>query len=255
MSSPLGDSPLADDASRRRELAQLRQTVDRLRDPAGAVRLAVQMLAGPLRAMLPTMDPATERRVEQVLTALDTATSELTALLGPTSAEPPSSFTPRVIDGARARPVDVEAMLERVCAAVRQRCALPSTLTTAVESGVQPRISERDLQTALGGLIENAIEASARKRPGHSPWAVELRVYLDAAEELGDEMHVVFEVRDRGDGLPRAVLDWARGGDGGCAEAGMSLQLARRIAEDAGGRLSFTRVSGCTRVCLRVPHG
>ncbi len=142
---------------------------------------------------------------------------------------------------------------------VRQRCQLPASLEASVEPGARPVAPAGDLQVALVGLVENAMESMARRRPGSAPWTVELRVYLEEAEELGDEMHVVFDVRDRGDGLPGAVRRWLDDPTGATTEAsasgpGMSLQLARRVAEGCGGALVATRVAGGTRMQLRVPH-
>ncbi len=77
------DSPLADQASRQREITVLRETINALRDPAGAVRLAVQLLAGPLRSAIRQSSPAEAARVCEVLSALETATAELTGLLTP----------------------------------------------------------------------------------------------------------------------------------------------------------------------------
>lgn len=252
------DSPLADRMSRRREVEVLRERLGALRNPAGAVRLAVQLLAGPLRSATAGASPEDAARVHEVLGALETATAELTRLLtplGPLSAAPAADVIPL----PRAS-MDGEALLAAVRQGVRQRCQLPATLETSVEPGIRPVASTGDLQVALVGLVENAMESMARRRPDGAPWIVELRVSLVPAEDLGDEMHVVFEVRDRGDGLPAGVRRWLEDPTGASAESGpsapgMSLQLARRVAEGAGGRLVATRVSGGTRMQLRVPHG
>ena len=104
------------------------------------------------------------------------------------------------------------------------------------------------------------MEAVVRRRPDGAPWSVELRVYLDPVEDLGDAMYVVFDVRDRGDGFPGEVLTWLADATGMApmhspCGPGMSLQLARRVAESAGGTLTASRVGGTTRVRLAVPHG
>lgn len=251
------DSPLADQASRQREVAVLRETVNALRDPAGAVRLAVQLLAGPLRSAIREASSEEAARVSEVLGALETATAELSRLLtplGPLSAAPSADVIP--LPGASLRP---EALVAAVRQGVRQRCQLPATLETTVEPGARPVAASGDLQVALVGLVENAIESMARRRPGGAPWTVELQVSLDAAEELGEELHVVFEVRDHGDGLPTGVRQWLDDPTGSTAEVspsgpGMSLQLARRVAEGCGGALVANRVAGGTRMQLRVPH-
>ncbi len=251
------DSPLADEASRQREITVLRETVNALRDPAGAVRLAVQLLAGPLRSAIRDAQAQEAARVTEVLAALETATAELTRLLsplGPLSAAPPANVIP--LPRAALGP---EALVAAVRQGVRQRCQLPATLETTVEPGARPAAATQDLQVALVGLVENAMESMARRRPQGAPWTVELRVSLEPAEELGDEMHVVFDVRDRGDGLPAGVRRWLEDPTGAIVEAspsgpGMSLQLARRVAEGCGGVLVASRVGGGTRMQLRVPH-
>ena len=252
------DSPLADRSSREREVAVLRETLDALRNPAGAVRIAVQLLAGPLRFAIRESSADEAARVTEVLGALETATAELTSLLAPMAGSMSAAPTAEVIalPGASVGP---EALVAAVRQGVRQRCRLAASLETTVEPGARPVAATQDLQVALVGLVENAMESMARRRPESAPWTVELRVFLGPAEELGDDMHVVFEVRDRGDGIPTGVRRWLEDPTGTVGSSspsgpGMSLQLARRVAEGCGGRLVATRVSGSTRVQLRVPH-
>lgn len=235
----------------------LRERLGALRDPAGAVRLAVQMLAGPLRSATEGASPQDAARVSEVLGALETATAELTRLLAPLG--PLTATRAADVIALPSASMAPQALLAAIRQGVRQRCLLPATLETSVEPGVRPVAATGDLQVALVGLVENAMESMARRRPDDAPWTVELRVSLVAAEDLGDEMHVLFEVRDRGDGLPAGVRRWLEDPVGASAESGpsgpgMSLQLARRVAEGAGGRLVGTRVSGGTRMQLRVPH-
>jgi signal transduction histidine kinase len=248
-----GDSPLADDASRQREVDRLRATLDALRNPAGAVRLAVQMLAGPLRAAMEGASAEQAASVADVLGALETATAELTQLLAPLGAERPVG---ELIALPNA-PLGVEAIVAGVRQTVSQRVRLPATVESIVEPGLRPDVDAKDLQAALVGLVQNAIESMARRRPNGAPWMVELRVTL---EPSGQGTHaVVFDVRDRGDGLPPSIMRWLGDATGLAPDAadggpGMSLQLARRVAEGAGGRLLASRVGGTTRVRLCVPQ-
>lgn len=252
---PSVDSPLADDASRQRELDTLRSTLDALRNPAGAVRLAVQMLSGPLRSALRHASDEDASQIGDVLRALESATGELTRLLAPLRSPAPAA---NVVVMPSA-PIGAEGLVTAVQQAVGQRCQLPASVEVRVEPGVCPAADARDLQTALVGLVENAIEAMARRRPQAAPWRVHLDVSLQPIDALGDTMQVVFEVRDRGDGLPPDVGRWlddpgGHAGEPGPGSPGMSLQLARRVAEDAGGALHASRVGGTTRVRLCVPH-
>lgn len=251
-----GDSPLADEVSRQRELESLHATLDALRNPAGAVRLAVQMLAGPLRSALQGASVEDAARVADVLGALETATAELTRLLAPLG--PSVIRAANDVPMARA-PVGVEGIVAGVRQTIGQRVQLPAAVDAVVEPGLAPAADPEDLQTALVGLVQNAIESMARRRPKRAPWAVELRASLEPAEDLGEEMFVVFDVRDRGDGIPSAVMRWLDDPSGFASEPapggpGMSLRLARRVAEGAGGRLIATRVGGTTRVRLCVPQ-
>lgn len=250
---------MADDTSRQQQVDALRSTLDALRNPAGAVRLAVQMLAGPLRSILEVAPPAEAARVAEVLTALEHATEELTGLLAPNAQRAANSAPVIALPAAHS----MEAIVGGVRTTVEERVRLPAMIDARVESGCEPAADPADLQAALVGLVENAIESMARRRPGAAPWRVELRVALETPDESmkdgGEALLVAFDVRDRGDGLPPAVMDWLADPDGASHVAnddgpGMSLQLARRVAEGAGGSLRATRVGGTTRVRLCVPH-
>ncbi len=257
LSADASDSPLADEASRKRELDALRRTVESLRNPAGAIRLAVQILVGPLRAALRGIEAGQASQVESVLGALEMATAELTHLLTPVANVP-------ALEGAQLITMPPPgAEVEDIVAGVRRALAEQSVLEhhVAVQAvpGLRPKANAADIQAALVGLLGNAIEASARRRPADAPWQVELRVTLEPAEDLGEEMAVVFEVRDRGDGLPPGVLSWLEDPDVMTPAPefegpGMSLQLARRVAEGAGGQLCARRIGGTTRVRLSVPQ-
>ncbi len=233
----------------------LREALDALRNPAGAVRLAVQILAGPLRSAIRESSSQDADRVCEVLDALEAATAELTRLLTPAAVGVgvADMLVPR--DTA----VSPEALVAAVCQSVRARCQLSATIETSVEPGTRPVGTMQDLQIALTGLVENAMESMARRRPGCAPWTVELSVAHVPSESDGKALHVAFDVRDRGDGLPAGVRRWLEDPSGASPEGapsgpGMSLQFARRVAEGSGGRLLATRVGGTTRIRLRVPQ-
>lgn len=76
------------------ELQLAREIVFDLRNPVGAVRMAVQMLHGPLHKLLQRLDARDRVTVESVLSALDSSTQELcqtVARLQPYSGAPPLS--------------------------------------------------------------------------------------------------------------------------------------------------------------------
>ncbi|MCR9161222.1 MAG: ATP-binding protein [Nannocystaceae bacterium] len=249
-----GDSPLADDASRQREIDRLRATVEALRNPAGAVRLAAQMLAGPMRAALRGASEAEAACIADVLGALESATAELTRILAHMGSERPAAELVVL-----AKP-ECEPGLEALVAAVRrtleERVSLRASVESVVEPGLRPDVDPKDLQAALFGLVQNAMESMARRRPDGAPWQVQMRASLEPAGP--GTHHVVFDIRDRGDGLPPGVMRWlcdATGLSDSAADGpGMSLRLARRVAEGAGGTLEASRVGGTTRVRLSVPQ-
>lgn len=278
------------------ELAQAHRAIAQLRNPAGAIRLAVQILAGPLRQALAQIEPGQHAQVLSVLEALESSTTELCAALGaapvpephsllPQQAEPaanddvsPSHAQPNTVAVAvpsggpslaaavptPQQPVpgvpwqDADDLLARLEVLVVTRSPLPALLSVDVAADLCPMVSGSDLLQALCGLVDNAIEASARAKPRAQPWTVEVRAFLASAEDRSGGMHVVFEVRDHGDGLPEAVTGWLaqntdelEASDQG---PGAGLRLARRVADDAGGRLEACRKSRRTCVRIRVPQ-
>jgi len=246
----VGDSPLADDTSRLQEVERLRATLEALRNPAGAVRIAVQALVSEL-GQLEQKDG-----IGEVMRALANATAELTHLLAPLG--PTASRSPADVISMYSAP-GVEGMLRDLRRSVAEQVRLPATLDLRVEPGLMPDADRDGLAVALTGLVQNAVEAMARRRPKRSPWQVELRATLEADWDLGGRMCVVFEVRDHGDGIPPALARWLDDPNGSGSSSssegpGMTLQLARRIAEDALGRLTMSRVAGTTRVRLSVPQ-
>lgn len=266
----------------RQEIGSVRTTLARLRDPAGAIRLAVQILAGPLRPLMQRLEPGPRGQVSDVLTALEASAQELCRALetagaaneqplgGETSQPaapscaavpdaPPAAQPPAAQPAPKEASADVAALLRRLEVLTVTRSALPALLAVDAPQDVQLRNASPDLLGVLCGLVENAIEASARAKPNGAPWTVDVRAFVDPAEDFGEALDLVFEIRDRGDGLPDELVRWcsdpepslAPDPDGG---PGTTLNLARRIVEDASGRLEFIRTSRRTAVRMRFPH-
>jgi putative PEP-CTERM system histidine kinase len=138
------------------------------------------------------------------------------------------------------QPVDLLQVALRLAAARRAQHAVevsgPSLYALA---------DRQALETMLGHLIQNAIEASAPGVP------VRLRVVADAS-------HAVIEVDDRGSGMSPAFLrdDLFRPFvSGKPAGFGLGAYEARQIAEQMGGSITVTSREGegtCFRVALPI---
>ena len=113
-------------------------------------------------------------------------------------------------------------------------------LTPTLESGpFLIRASARDLEAALDAVLGNVFE--------HTPDGVAFAVTL-RPDSGGD---VVVVIDDAGPGLDPARVRRGRSGGG---SSGLGLDIARRTAEAAGGRLSIERSPlGGARISLRFP--
>jgi hypothetical protein len=260
-------------------LQQERAWSVRIREPVGAIRLAVQILAGPLRGALDQLDDVSRARVRSVLDALEASTRQVCELMtelplllpvaanmGPgivapapapakarakavRPAPPPVVEPPPVVSHA----VDVDELLRRLEIVTVTRSALPMLLAVDAREGLKAADAGRELLSCLVGLLDRAAKDSARARPGGRPWTIEVRAFLDPAEVLGDEMHVVLEIRHDGTPLHRGVGAWLEG----AAEAPSdepALVAARAVAQGAGGRLEALCAGAKTAIRLRLPE-
>jgi len=100
------------------------------------------------------------------------------------------------------------------------------------------RLTAEDLAAAVDALLENVL--------AHTPEGSPVEVSVQTGES-----GVEVEVADRGPGVPAAALERGRSGAG---STGLGLDIARRTAEAAGGRLVIeNRAAGGTRVALILP--
>lgn len=211
-----------------------------LRDTAGAVRLAVQILDGPLH---PGAEPPPPReRIDEVIATLEQATRRLCGLideLQPAANDPmpEAESAPartqvlaparEAIAPAKAAPAQLErrsprkpnrptiepgygAALDPILRALELHVraperAIPLDVTAVV--GLRVLGDGDELLRVLVGLVEDAAAPTGA--------TVRLRVWLDPVEDLGDAMDVVFEVRTdgaaavpRGPGLDAAQAAW-----------------------------------------------
>jgi C4-dicarboxylate-specific signal transduction histidine kinase len=156
-----------------------------------------------------------------------------------------------------ASEVAMDELLRRLEVMTVTRSSLPALLSVEAEPGLWVRAHGSELLRGLSNVVENAIEASARATPGSGPWTVDVRALASADT-------VVIEVRDHGDGFPESVTEWlARPpGEGevlGSSKAdgglhGIGLRVARRVAEEVGGRLEAASHDGTTVVRLVLPR-
>ena len=138
--------------------------------------------------------------------------------------------------------------LEGLVAEVRARAAAGG-LVVRIDEALPPtvRVPREGLSQALACLVRNAIDAS----PAGLPIVLAVR---------REGPLLVFEVDDRGCGVPRAVR--ARLGrpfvttKGPEAGTGIGLFLARAFAERRGGRVTLEPLPGAgTRATLAIPAG
>ncbi|MFO0636068.1 MAG: hypothetical protein U0168_24785 [Nannocystaceae bacterium] len=188
--------------------APLESSADRLadwlalRDTAAAAQLAVQLLAGPLSPTAePPPDPA---QLREVLTALDRETRRICALVaklqpaandrppGVAAARPARVAAPPRRPTAKPEPsggVAVDELLRAVELELLTRGELAPRLSIVATPRLHTTAGGPALVAALAGLV---LDAAAL---GPADATVQLRVFTDLAEDLGDAMHVVFEVR------------------------------------------------------------
>ncbi len=246
--------------------------VARLREPMGTVRLAVQILAGPLQRALEQVDDVTRARVQSVLQTLEESTKQVCDVLatvpvvgvpapaanGPApkprmTVEKPmrAANGPSVASGPKA--VDVDELLHRLEIVTVTRTAVPMLLMVDAHAGLQAVDAGRELLPTVVGLVERAARDSAEARPHARPCTVEVRAFVDPAEILGDEMHVVIEVRHDGTPLSPTVSAWLEG-RANAPEHEPALVAAKALAEAAGGRLEALASGTKTAIRVRLPE-
>jgi len=249
-----------------------------LRSPVGAIRMAVQMLSGPMRRVLDRLDPRDRILTRSVLDALETSTKQACDIVARTPT-PVSSATVRpILEKVRTplpTPIAMAPPAPRVSAPERSeidlrdllghlevltvtRSSRPVLLAVDLDEAAKaPAMCGPELLQAMVHLVDNAVHASARAAPSAAPWTIELRAYADPREVLGDETDLVLEVRDRGDGMPEPIRQWVEGTrtlDKGPAESlGRGLRFVKEFAEQYSGTLEVRRVRDQTVVRIRLP--
>jgi hypothetical protein len=252
----------------------------RIREPMGAVRLAVQILAGPMARALDQLDEVTRARVQSVLQTLEQSTKQVCDVLAGfpvTDAQAPAANGPLLPKSGTASPkpaaprasawvaangpmraagprnVDVDDLLRKLEIVTVTRSALPVMLSVDAHAGLQAVDAGRELLPTIVALVERATRDSAEARPHARPWTVEVRAFVDPAEILGDEMHVVIEVRHDGTAVRREVIAWLEG-SGVEPSAEPALVAAKAVAEAAGGRIEVLGAGTKTAVRVRLPE-
>lgn len=191
----------------------------RLRTPITALRLDVDLLD----------DPAERERmaahVDELVKAVDAV---VWAARHPTSGAPAARCDAAAVVGDRGR-------FWGVLAADRGRPLRVDVAPTALTVPV----SATDLGAAVDVLVDNVFSHT----PDGTAFALVVRALADGVEVA---------VEDDGPGLPAApVLDR---GHSGAGSTGLGLDVARRTAEDAGGRLDLGRsAAGGARIALVLP--
>jgi hypothetical protein len=233
-----------------------RPLVARLREPMGAVRLAVQILAGPLQRGLEQLDEVTRARVQSVLQTLEQSTKQVceilaTAPVGQVQAPAANGPAPRMSVEKTTRAANGPATASEIVTVTRS--SVPMLLMVDAHPGLQAADAGRELLPTVVGLVERAARDSAHARPHARPCTVEVRAFVDPAEILGDEMHVVLEVRHDGTALSPSVRAWLESG-GPLPHDEPALVAAKTLADAAGGRLEALGSGTKTAIRVRLPE-
>jgi len=145
---------------------------------------------------------------------------------------------------AAAGPVDLATLVGEVRDLTGARCDHAGVSLVVVLPPVLPTFGGRRdaLRAALVNLALNAIDAAGRH--GH------VRIAVEPADRC---LHLVVE--DDGSGPPASLADsltepFVTGKQEG---VGLGLAVARAVAEEHGGRLSWSRRDGRTRFVITVP--
>jgi len=196
----------------------------RLRTPVTALRLDVEDLADPGERERLTAD------VERLIEAVDAIVR---------TARAPRDASDRGCDAAAV--VRERARFWGVLATVQGR-----DLRVEVPDGEWPvSVAADDLGAALDALVDNVFS--------HTPEGAGFTLAVRPGSASADGRTVAVVVEDDGAGLPSTTL--AARGESGAGGTGLGLDVARRAAEEAGGRLVLGRSpTGGAHVSLEVPQ-
>lgn len=263
------------------ELRRAQETIVQMRSPLGVIRMAVQMLQGPLKHLVSRLEGRDRFTVESMLASLEDSTRQACDAVaspftvrpssnaplpkhqpaaasprakGPPAVEPSPSTTPRKASG----PVDVAELLSRLEVLVVTRSAYPALVAVDAASGLRLDVESSELLRVLSQLVEACLEAAHASAPGSGgPWTVGLRAYEDPAEVLGDEIDVVLEVRGQGAVFAPEVVSWMNGVEGARrqeASTESGLQAVRDRVSAWNGTMVWSQSEEEAVIVLRIPR-
>ncbi len=211
-----------------------------LRTPLTTLRLYLDMLTGGM--------VREEKQKEEYLSTLNAETDRLNRLVS------------NVLDFSRLEnqqprleksPVGIGSLFEQLAEAWHNRCKecdKELILDNALGAAATVTADEQLIKQLLGNLIDNACK--------YSTSSADKRIWL-RAKSAGQA--VVFEVEDRGPGVPKAerrsiFRPFCRGKDADVTAAGvgLGLALAGRWAALLGGRLTVHTGDGGAGACFRL---
>lgn len=247
-----------------------------LRNPVSAIRMATELLVGPLSSVKDKLEPRMALSVERTLSALQSSVEQVVHLVQIEGKQPRANL--RVVDGpenaqARTAPrptppaqtqrpartrVDVLALLRKLEIVIVTRSALPALLAVQCDRPLWLDVQGAELMRALSNLVENAIEASSKAAPKASPWTVHITCERDP------QGNCLFRVRNRGERPPAQVLQWLaqeehQPGQGPRSSKtdgqvhGLGLVSVRGVLEAQGGGLRAEHREGHTEFCAWLP--
>lgn len=207
------------------ELARMRQIVHELRNPVGSVSMAIEMVLGPLRGAVDSLEPDLARRVTGTLEALSESSrqlrhlvSDLGGLASGALEVPVAPHEPAPATGASTRPavesaalgpaprpkaslLDVGDMLRRLEILTVTRSTIPALLAVDHEPELFIEANGPELLRALSCLVDNGVRAASQHEGGAGPWTVDVRAYA-----RDGKVHI--EVHNTGAPLPSPIVAW-----------------------------------------------
>lgn len=260
------------------EVERARALVHDLRNPIGAIALATELLQGPLGKVQTSLERKDAQNLRTILEALSCAVEQAVHLVQaehaqpradlhlvsvPTEAPPaPKAKGPTPAKPAKKAPkkgvVDVVAMLRKLEILIVTRSSLPALLAVQCSTPLWLSAQGAELMRVLSNLVENGIEASARAKPTHGPWTVNLSC------ELLEDGACQFVVENEGDAPGPELFAWLADANPKMGSApksskpdanlhGVGLSSVRAIIEAHEGQLRAEHKNGRTRFMAWIP--
>lgn len=236
------------------DAARLRAYVHDLRNPAGAIGMAANLLGSTVGPLIDALPAAQRALARTALAALSESVDQMRHILDHLSAQLPAPLVehgpsgPVVEAFARPSSVALDEVLRRLEILVVTRSATPGLVHVACPPGLSVLGRPSEILRAMVNVVENALEAASsggRKQP---------RVEVTARAVRGG---VEVTVANAGPKMPEAVAAYLEGRSEtppiSTHGNGIGVTVVRRVMEGHGGSVRVVRRHGVTYVTLRFP--